>query len=89
MPHLADNLHSRPLSHTVHRICQLTGYGPTTVWKLIADGRLEVIRVPGVRRTLVSDASLMRLLAAASASEPQPSHRRGRPSKVPQPEVSG
>jgi len=59
------------------------------VWKLIADGRLEVIRVPGVRRTLVSDASLMRLLAAASASEPQPSHRRGRPSKVPQPEVSG
>src|SRR5262245_28066761 len=67
---------ARPISHTIARVCALTGYGPTTVWKLIASHRLEVIRLKGVRRTLVTDASLMRLLAPASAPR-----RRGRPPK--------
>jgi hypothetical protein len=58
---------NRPLSHTVARVCELTGYGPTSVWKLIADGKLDVVRVPGLRRTLITDASLMRLLAPAPA----------------------
>jgi len=80
MAHITSNLGNRPLSHTVSKVCELTGYGPTTVWKLISNGKLEVVRVPGIRRTLVTDDSLIRLLAPASASEPQP-RRRGRPPK--------
>jgi hypothetical protein len=82
MAHITNKLGNRPLSHTVSKVCELTGYGPTTVWKLIADKRLEVVRVPGIRRTLVTDDSLVRLLAPACASAPQP-RRRGRPRKLP------
>jgi hypothetical protein len=74
------DLGNRPLSHTVSKVCELSGFGPTTVWKLIADGRLKAVRVEGIRRTLVTDESLVRLLA--SAPQPQP-RRRGRPRKLP------
>ena len=74
----SDN--EKPLAVTVRRACGLSGLGPTTVWAFLRDGRLEAVRVPGVRRTLVSYASLARLLASAAESVPAP-RRRGRPRK--------
>jgi len=71
-----------PLAVTVKRVCELSGLGPTTVWAFLRDGRLEAVRVPGVRRTLVSYASLARLLAPAADSALAP-RRRGRPRKHP------
>jgi hypothetical protein len=70
-----------PLAVTVRRACELSGLGPTTIWNFLRDGRLEGVRVPGVRRTLVRYASLAQLLVPASASPPP--RRRGRPRKVP------
>ena len=70
-----------PLAVTVKRASELSGLGVTTIWLFLGDGRLEAVRVPGVRRTLVSYASLARLLAPPPAA-PQP-RRRGRPRKVP------
>jgi hypothetical protein len=68
------------LSVTVRRACELSGLGPTTIWAFLRDGRLEAVRVPGVRRTLVTYQSLAQLLVPAAAS-PQP-RRRGRPRKA-------
>jgi hypothetical protein len=69
---------SRPkaLAVTVKQAAALSGFGLTSVWALLRDGRLEAVRVPGVRRTLVSYASLVRLLAP-----PQASPQRRRPRK--------
>jgi excisionase family DNA binding protein len=64
----------KPLSLTVKATCVLTGLGPTTVWKLIHDGRLEVTRVDG--RTLVKFPSVERLLS------PDENNKRG-PRKTP------
>jgi hypothetical protein len=69
-----------PLAVTVQRACELSGLGPTSIWAALKDGRLEAVRVRGVRRTLVSYPSLARLLAPPSAAQPQP-RRRGRPRK--------
>jgi hypothetical protein len=69
-----------PLAVTVQRACQLSGLGPTTIWAFLKDGRLEAVRLPGLRRTLVSYASLERLLAPSDIAQPQP-RRRGRPRK--------
>jgi Helix-turn-helix domain len=70
-----------PLSITVPQACRLSGYGPTTIWALVRDGRLKPVRVPGVRRTLISYQSLVRLLTP-SATNPQPAPRQqGRPAK--------
>jgi hypothetical protein len=69
-----------PLAVTVSQACHLSGFGPTSIWAFLKDGRLKAVRVPGVRRTLVSYASLLGLLAPAS--EPRP-RRRGRPRKPP------
>jgi hypothetical protein len=71
-----------PLAVTVQRACDLSGLGPTTMWAFLRDGRLEAVRVPGVRRTLVSYSSLARLLAPAPQLPPPP-RRRGRPLKLP------
>jgi hypothetical protein len=71
-------LDSDPLAVTVQRACELSGLGPTSIWAFLKDGRLEAVRVSGVRRTLVSYPSLARLLAPASDSRPTP-RRRGRP----------
>jgi hypothetical protein len=87
MAHINDTHSKRPLAHPVARVCELTGYGPTTVWKLIADGRLDVVRVPGIRRTLVTDEGLVRLLGPSAVSEPSPRRLRRRPRKATQPEV--
>jgi len=83
MAQIVNTISNRPLAHTVPNVCKLTGYGPTTVWKLIAQGRLEVIRVEGVRRTLVTDASLMRLLALNLLEPPEGS------AQYPTPSLSG
>jgi hypothetical protein len=50
----------KPLTLTVKSTCQLSGLGPTKIWELIREGRLEVVRVDG--RTLVKFFSLARLL---------------------------
>jgi hypothetical protein len=69
-----------PIAVTVQRACELSGLGPTTIWAYLRDGRLEAVRPPDVRRTLVSYASLARLLAPPVESDP-PRRRRGRPRK--------
>jgi hypothetical protein len=70
-----------PIAVTIAKACELSGFGPTTIWAFLRDGRLDAVRVPGIRRTLVTYQSLTQLLVPASAS-PQP-RRRGRPRKVP------
>jgi hypothetical protein len=69
-----------PLAVTVRRACELSGLGQTSVWAFLRNGRLQAVRVPGIRRTLVSYSSLARLLAPAAESLPSP-RRRGRPRK--------
>ena len=50
-----------PLTVTVRDVTRLSGLGPTTVWRLISEGKLESTMV-GNRR-LVSVSSLKKLLA--------------------------
>ena len=72
-----------PLAVTVARACELSGFGQTSIWAFIKDGRLAAVRLPGVRRTLVPYESLRRLLALPSELEPSPPKRgRGRSRKV-------
>jgi hypothetical protein len=70
-----------PLAVTVARACELSGFGQTSIWAFIKDGRLDAVRLPGVRRTLISYESLRRLLEGAS-TRPQPKRGRGRPRKT-------
>jgi hypothetical protein len=49
-----------PLAITVKRASELSGLGLNSIWGFLRDGRLEAVRVPGVRRTLVSYPSLTR-----------------------------
>jgi hypothetical protein len=70
-----------PLAVTVPRACQLSGFGQTSIWAFLKDGRLKAVRIPGVRRTLVSYASLTRLLAPRS--EPPQPRNRDRPRQPP------
>ena len=73
--------HLPPLAVTVRQACELSGYGPTTIWGLLKSGRLKAVRVAGIRRTTIDYQSLKNLLAP-SAAEPQPKpRRRGRPRK--------
>jgi hypothetical protein len=76
-----------PLAVSVKRAAELSGLGLTSIWAFLRDGRLEAVRVPGVRRTLVSYSSLTRLLAPPSASVPPPP-KRGRPRKLPAKDVA-
>jgi hypothetical protein len=78
---LPENAES-PLTVTVARACELSGFGLTTLWRLIKEGRLKVRRVPGVDRTLVTYASLQELLTPAAhenTTVPPPRRPRGRP----------
>jgi hypothetical protein len=77
-----------PLAITVKQASKLSGLGLTSIWAFLRDGRLEAVRVPGVRRTLVTYPSLTRLLAPSSTSAPAP-RKRGRPRKEPTREMSG
>jgi hypothetical protein len=69
-----------PLTVTVAKACELSGFGPTSIWAFLKDRRLEAVRIPGVRRTLISYRSLMKLLA--SSAEASPRRARGRPRKT-------
>jgi hypothetical protein len=65
-----------PLTITVSKTCELSGFGPTSIWALLKEGRLEAVRVPGVRRTLITYQSLKKLLASsAEASAPRRQRR--------------
>lgn len=66
-----------PLAVTVAKACELSGFGPTSIWAFLKSGRLEAVRVPGVRRTLVNYASLARLLSPLS--NVRQTRKRGRP----------
>ena len=69
------------LTVTFRRAGELTGLGQTTLWKLVKDGRLTVVRVG--RRTLIHFSSLQRLLACGSEPPgPHSTRRRGRPPKI-------
>jgi excisionase family DNA binding protein len=84
-----------PLTMTVPEICRVTGYGQTTIWKFIKEKRIKVVRVPGVRRTLGTFASVKELLAPqpppqrlvqpTEGTQPQ-RRRRGRPRKQTEPQ---
>jgi hypothetical protein len=71
-----------PLAVTVKRASELSGLGLTSIWGFLRDGRLEAVRVAGLRRTLICYGSLVRLLAPSSTSAPAP-RKRGRPRKLP------
>jgi hypothetical protein len=73
-----------PITVTANEACELSGFGPTTIWKFIKDGRLKVRRVPGVDRTLILYSSLRELLTpdpSESTKTPPPRRPRGRPRK--------
>jgi hypothetical protein len=79
-----------PITVTVTEACALSGFGPTTIWKFIQDGRLQVQRIPGIKRTLVWYPSLRALLTPAVLEKSKtapPSRSRARPRKAPQPEA--
>jgi len=74
-----------PITVTVSTGRRISGLGNTTLWKLIKNGDLQVVRVG--RRTLITMASLQALLAPRVLSQFGP-RRRGWPRKLPQPEAS-
>ena len=61
---------TKPIAVTVPTTCVLSGLGPTKVWGLIKEGRLEVVRID--KRTLVIFASLERLLSPDPDTQPAP-----------------
>jgi hypothetical protein len=61
----------KPLAVSVTTAAKLLGVGTTTMWGLVASGsEVEALRIG--RRTLVTMASLERLVASASAPSRQP-----------------
>ncbi len=89
--HSDDEAKNRnPITVTVNEACKLSGFGPTTIWKFLKDGRLKVRRVPGIDRTLILYSSLQELLNPSAQTLP-PRRGRGRPRKFPaatQPEAA-
>ena len=72
---------SAPIAVTIAEACRQTGLGQTTIWNFAGEGRLELIRPPGIRRTLVSYPSLVKLLTPSTEA---PRRKRGRPRKAEQ-----
>lgn len=75
-----------PLAVTIPKACELSGFGATSIWQFLKDGRLRAVRLPGVRRTLVSYASLERLLGPSDEPviAPRP-NRQARRTHLPAP----
>jgi excisionase family DNA binding protein len=71
----------RPLTVTVRQACELTGLGPTTIWKLLHERRLQAVRPAGYRRTLIVYDSLARLLAPDSGADSPECKKPGRQRK--------
>jgi hypothetical protein len=79
--HLSSSNAALPLTVTVAKACELSGFGQTSIWAFLKGGRLEAVRIPGIRRTLISYQSLMKLLASSSGEgrDHLPADDRGRP----------
>jgi hypothetical protein len=78
----SDEAERNPITVTVPRACELSGFGLTTIWKFIKTGRLKTRRVPGVDRTLILYSSLRELLTpdpSENTAVPPPRRPRGRP----------
>jgi hypothetical protein len=71
----------QPLTIPVSEACRLSGLGATTIWQFVRDGQLEIVRVAGIKRTLIIYDSLLRLLTPTCPSQPVP-RKRGRPPKI-------
>jgi len=59
------NQPTTPLAYSVKMLCRQISVSPSTVWKLIKNGKLRVIRLG--RRTLVSHEEAVRLMRDGSA----------------------
>jgi hypothetical protein len=59
----ADSAGLKPLTVTIATAKKISGLGNTTIWGLIKQGKLEVVRIG--RRTLVTFRSLEALLKPA------------------------
>jgi hypothetical protein len=71
-----------PITVTVREAHRLSGFGLTTLWAFVKNGRLKVRRVPGVDRTLILYSSLQQLLTpdpSENTAVPPPRRPRGRP----------
>jgi excisionase family DNA binding protein len=71
----------KPLTISVAQACRLSGLGPTTVWKLLHERKLQAVRPAGYRRTLIAYDSLARLLAPDSEAESPECKKPERPRK--------
>jgi hypothetical protein len=85
-----------PFAITFPTARKISGFGFTTLWRLGKEGRIKLIRIPGVQRTLIAYPSLKELLTpcepapppqrllppteGTASTRPQP-RRRGRPRK--------
>ena len=52
---------SRPLLHNINEACRELGIGRTSLYELIKDGELHVVKIGS--RTLIPDAELHKLIA--------------------------
>jgi hypothetical protein len=78
----------QPLAVTFGAASEISGLGPTTLWKFAKEGRIRLIRPRGIRRTLIDYSSLRELLFPEQTDTPAPSHQRERRSRKRAPEVS-
>jgi hypothetical protein len=85
-PRVTGRADPEPLAVTFKVAGQITSLSQTTLWKLAKEGRIRLIRPPGMRRTLVWYQSIKDLLSPDPTEKPQP--RRGRPRKLPANEVT-
>ena len=81
-----EPLSIEPITITVDETCRITGYRPTTIWKLIKERKIRVLRLKDVRRTLPYLASVKELLGqspAARDTSAGPPARRRKPDRHP------
>ena len=78
-PEVTGRADLEPLAVTFTVAGQITCLSQTTLWKLGKEGRIRLIRPPGMRRTLVWYQSLKDLLWADPIEKPQPRRRRRLP----------
>jgi hypothetical protein len=78
---ISSDVTAKPLTVTVDRACELIGLGRTSIWAMLGNGTLERVRIPGIRRTLISYRSVSRLLPPSSPLQPAP-RDLGRPAQM-------
>lgn len=64
------------LAYTIPDASAVSGIGRTAIYELIGSGELTAIKIG--RRTLVTAASLRRLIESAPKADIRPTHRRSR-----------